>query len=61
MAKEESSLTAMRLVESQSGQIAAVLLSLGLGRQHPLTPVPGRRATGGAKKATEASVAFGMA
>jgi len=41
MANEESSFTEMRLAESQFGLIAALLLTEGFGRQHPLTLAPG--------------------
>jgi hypothetical protein len=50
MAKEESSFTAMRLAESQSGLIAALLLTEGFGRQHPLTLAPGPSGDWDAKK-----------
>ena len=50
----------MKLAVSQSGPIAALLVTEGLGRQHLLTLAPGRSGDWDAKKATEASVAFGM-
>jgi hypothetical protein len=40
----------MRLAESQSGLIAALLLTEGFGRQHPLTLVQGQRMRLGRKK-----------
>jgi len=62
MANEESSLIAMRLGESQSGLMAALLLTEGLGRQHPLTLGPGQSGDLGKKKrhGKYRSVAFGI-
>jgi hypothetical protein len=53
MANEESSFTEMRLAESQSGLIAAHLLTEGFGRQHPLTLAPGRSGDWDTKKRHE--------
>ena len=43
----------MRLAESQSGLIAALLLTEGFGRQHPLTLVQGQSGDWDAKKRHE--------